>query len=788
MNKTLDYSDLFASDKDKSTAEFGLKFAEAISREWFDGGMIQTDCKYGTRRDWIRQRRVYALGKQDLKPYKDIIAREKNDLSLFNLDWRPSNILGKFNKIVSDGIDEENYDVGVKSIDESSIKSRKEYEKKLRDNMLTKKIFDDAFEKMGIDLRPEGFIPDDDEELEMHMQLRPKTQIEVGEEELIDYIFGSNDWEIVKPLINDDLVKIGIGVGKCYTDRIDGIRVSYVDPEYFIHSFVDTPYFKDAYYFGEVKSKTIAELKRDGQYKNVELNAIANAYASTNGGMVQDYSGDQINDGILNYKVNVLEFTFKTTKDIVYKKSTKAKGVKLTKKDMKYNPPKRNDYGRVDKTVNVWYEGVYVIGTKYIYNYKESENIAKDGLNKVMPNYICYAPEIYKGNLTSFSSTIEPIADKMLYTDLKLQHLIAEIKPDGAEINMDKLYELAADSKSNEKEILSLFAVKGTVLSKIVTDEGGSEYRSRAVEPIKNGVPDNLMDLVKIWEHYYNVIREITGINPFRDGTQRPDTLVGVQKMGLMQSNIATKYIVRGSVFITKKTAECITSRLQPIFKYSTHLKEIYTDALGQQNIDVLKSLKSRHLHSFGILIEMRPTDDEVIDLNNNISLGIQAGDIKVEDKIEILNIGNFKKANNYLRYRSRKRREELQEDAERQSAATAQANAQASQVAAQENRNTKIFETELEIKKEAQFSMIRIREEVAKAQILAEKEGQKFSHEKYIADVNAIANKDLNKYKEDEKTKRQDRNNSQHSQMIAQRKEDGTPIDFENKFEFGDL
>ncbi len=786
--KTLNYDDLFASNVDKDSSEFGLKIANAIAQDWFDGGMVQANCGYGLRRDWIRQRRIYALGKQDLKPYKDIIAREDNDLSLYNLDWRPVNIIGKFNKIVADGIDEDAYDVSVKAVDNNSIEAMRVYERNLRKDMLAKQMYDDAYDMLGIDMRPTGFVPQDDEELEMHMALKPKMKIEIGEEVLIDHVFASNGWDIIKPQVNNDLVCIGIGAVKIETDKIEGIKARWVDPEYLVHSYVDTPFFKNAYYFGELRTMTIAELKRDSQFSNATLMEIANKYAHTNGGIIIDYSGDHLEESVLNYKINILEFCFKTTKEIVYKKTTKDKGIKLTKKDANYNPPKRNDYGRVDKSVNTWYEGSYIIGTDHLYNYQQCENIAKDNLNKVMGNYIVYAPEIYKGNLTSFSSSIEPIADKMLYTDLKLQHLIAEIKPDGAEINMDKLYELAADTKSNEKDIISLFAVKGMVLSKTTTDEGGQEIRTKAVEPIKLGVPDNIMELVKIWEHYYNVIREITGINPFRDGTQRPDTLVGVQKMGLLQSNIATKFLVRGSIFITKKAAECITSRIKTIFKYSNHLKRIYEDAISQENVAVLEALKKRHIHSFGIHIIMRPTEEEIEDLNQNIGLAIQAGDIKVEDKIEVTTIGNFKKANAYLRYRSRKRREELQEDAIMQSQVQSQQNQQAAEVAAEEARNNMMFEAELEIQKEAKFSIIRIQEEIAKAQIAGEIEGAEQANKRYIAEINAIAARGLKEFERDEKRKLQDRNNSQQSELIAQRKNDGEPINFEADSKFSDL
>jgi len=194
MREGLTYTDLFASDADKSKPEYGVKVAETIAREWFDGGLIQAGCNYDIRRDWIRRRRIFALGQQDLKPYKDFIAREQNDLSYYNLDWRPVNILGKFNKIVSDGIDEESYDIGVKALDENAVKSRQAYEKQLRKNLVSRKIRQDALQLMGIDLRPSTFVPDDEEDLEMHMMLRQKSKVEIAEESLIENVFASNEF------------------------------------------------------------------------------------------------------------------------------------------------------------------------------------------------------------------------------------------------------------------------------------------------------------------------------------------------------------------------------------------------------------------------------------------------------------------------------------------------------------------------------------------------------------------------------------------------------------------
>lgn len=780
--KTLQFTDLFASDKDKSKDDFGIKVAEAISSEWFENGAITNKCNYGTRRDWIKARRLFARGEQDLKVYKDITAKEENELSYHNLDWTPINYLGKYVKLVADGINEDMYKVGVRAIDNNSIQQRKAFERDLRKKQISKQIYKDAEEKLGLNLTPSGFIPEDDEDREMYMELKYKPKVEIAEEILIDNVFSTNGIEEIKPQINYDLTVCGIGFGKCYTDKLEGVKMRYVDPEYLVYSQTKSPTFKDAYYFGEVLTKTIGELKVEGNFTNIQLNQIANAYAGKNNGSHQDVT-DNINQNILDWNVDVLDFTFKSTKDINYKKSKKKKGVKFTKKASDWNPRPHSQFSKETKTVNTWYEGNWVLGTKHIYNYKESENVAKNNLNKVMSNYVGYAPEMYKGNLVSFTSNIEPIVNKILYTDLKLQHLVSKIRPPGVRINMDKVYQLSDDSKSSQEEILALFNVEGVVLESTVEEDGSMNYKSEAVSEIPNGVPNNIIQLVEIIGNYKNDIRDITGINPFRDGTQPSDTLVGVQRMGLLQSNIATKYITRGSLFITKKLAECTTTRLNTIFKWGGELKKIYIDAVGQENIDVLESLKDRHLHAFGIVVEMNPTEEELAEYNANLQLAIQSGALGVEDKIDAGFISNKKKANAFIRYRAKKRTEQKMKEQEHLAQVTAQSNAQAATVAGEQERETKMFDAELQVQIQSKLSEVRIMEAVALAELEKASDADKYDHEKWVAQLKAVGDMRSKKYLEDRKDERVSQQSTEQSKMIKQRADNSEPIDFKNSF-----
>ena len=85
----------------------------------------------------------------------------------------------------------------------------------------------------------------------------------MAEEEAIETVLATNEFDLTKARINQDLVNIGIGITKTSFNPAEGIVVDYVDPACCVWSYTEYPYFNDIYYVGEVKSITIPELKKE---------------------------------------------------------------------------------------------------------------------------------------------------------------------------------------------------------------------------------------------------------------------------------------------------------------------------------------------------------------------------------------------------------------------------------------------------------------------------------------------------------------------------------------------
>jgi len=778
------YPDPLASNEEKQSPEYGLKYCKYVSDQWFNGKIISEGCSFQERQTWVRDRRLYAKGKQDQTRYKDVVAREKEDLSFLNLDWRPTNLAGKFVRLVAGGTDEENYSVSTQALDRLAGKNRDENKKTLNKNLESKKLRKEAKNLLGIDMTPKSYVPEDDDDLKMYLDVKYRPKCEIAEEILIGYVMKTNNWHNIKEKINEDLAVTAMGITKVRTDNLNGVVPEYIDPATFIHSYVRSKDFNDMKYGGHVEPTTIGDLKRNGGFSDNELRDIAKTYAPVNELGIRDIAETPMTS-LTEMKVDVLHLSFETTKTLAYKRRKTKHGNFYSPRKDTYNPPKRSDYDRADNTFNTWYECSYVVGTDYVYNYKESENILTDESDNALSDYVIRTSDWFENKPHSFVEEIEPVLDQMHYTLLKLQHLVAEIRPNGANIDLDMLAELESATKGGEKmswqEILAMFQTKGITFSKRSNMGEDGIKDGSAVQTTSNGVPANLPHLLEILQEQYQRVRDITGINPFRDGSNNERALVGVQQLAFLQSNVATSHIVNASLDITKVTAERISSRLTDIFNKS-HLRQLYERAVSKENMDVVESLKDRNLHDFGFHIQLKPTAEALAELTEDLSLAIQEGSISVEDKMEAKELAqiNIKVAREFLKYVRGKRMKEKREDEAKRMQNKAMSDAKAAQASEQFKMQSTQQIAKINIWEYRQKSKIDIMSKQQSSNIDMPLEQMKMESDITKEKIRYGASDQKTKYVEGEKLKRQNKNNTDHSKMIEQRNMDSGSLDFE--------
>jgi hypothetical protein len=783
------FPDQFASDKQKESYEYGLQIGNAISYEWFrkDNNNSRFYNQWGD----FHRLRLYARGEQSVAKYKNEMAVD-GDLSHLNLDWTPVPIIPKFVDVVVNGMNDRLFKVKAYAQDSISLQKKSKYQDMVQADMLSKDILTDIKNNLGVDAfdtNPDD-LPENDEELALYMELKYKPAIEIAEEEAINTILDQNNYNETRKRVDYDIATLGIGVVKHMFLPGDGVRVEYVDPANIVHSYTEDPNFKDCFYWGEIKTVPITELvKIDTTLTNEQLEEISkysqawyNYYSSS-----QFYSNSLFN----NDTATLLYFNYKTTKKIVYKKKNLENGnFKIIDKEDTFNPPQEmmdeGNFEKVEKTIDVWYDGVMVMGTNIMLKWELSRNMVrpKSASQHAMPNYIAVAPRMYKGAIESLVKRMIPFADLIQVVHLKLQQVISKVVPDGVFIDADGINEvdLGTGSAYTPEDALRLYFQTGSVIGRSYTGDG--EFNNARV-PIQelnsNSGQAKISSLVGSYNHYLGMIRDVTGLNEARDGSMPdPNSLVGVQKLAALNSNTATRHILESSLYITKTLSEAISCRVADILEYSD-FKEEFILQIGKYNVSILEDIKELHIYDFGIFIEVTPDEEEKAQLEANIQMALSRDSIYLEDAIDIREIRNLKLANQYLKLQRKKKEDTIQKNQQAQQEMQGKIQQQSQQAAAQSALQAIQAETQskMQIKQaEVGFDIEKLKQE---AQLKMELMKMEFDLQMQIKGIETEQMSQKDTLKEKAKDKRISIQNTQQSKLIDQRKNNLPPVNFES-------
>jgi len=626
--------------------------------------------------------------------------------------------------------------------------------------------------------------------LSLYMQLNYKPAIEIAEEEAINTLFDANHYDDTRKRLDYDMTVLGVAMAKHEFLLGDGVKVSYVDPANVVYSYTEDPQFKDCFYWGEIKSLPIIELKKiDPTLTNEDLEEI-----SKYGQDWYDHfnvSQSQQNDIFQRDSATIMYFNYKTTKEVVYKRKTKDNGNKsMIEKDDSFNPPsemqEEGSFEKVSKTIDVWYEGVMVMGTNILLQWKLSENMVRpqSATQHALPNYVACAPRMYKGVIESLTRRMIPFADLIQITHLKLQQVISRVVPDGVFIDADGLNEvdLGTGAAYNPEDALRLYFQTGSVVGRSYTQDG--EYNQGKV-PItqltsSSGSSKTQM-LLSNYNHYLSQIRQVTGLNEARDGSM-PDSnaLVGVQKLAALNSNTATRHILDGSLYLYKSLAEALTYRVADILQYSDFADE-FVNQIGKYNVSILHDIKDLYIYDFGVFIEISPDEEQKAQLEQNIQVALSKGGIDLEDAIDIRELRNLKLANQLLKMKRKGKMEREQKQAQENQAMQYQQQMNQQQMASE--MSLQQFQMEMQGKMQLKQSEVAFEIEKMKneAQLKSQLMNQEFSLNMQLRGIETDQLQDREDKREGAKANRISQQNSEQSKLINQRKNNLPPISFES-------
>jgi len=683
--------------KVKENLDFGMKVAKAIeARYLYD---LNGDTSNIDRYILNRQ---YAEGTNDPNVYKPKLNGD-SDESYLNMDFSIIPIVPKFVDIIVGEMINADWSIECNSIDPISLGEKKRRKDELFINMTLKDYNEQQKEITGMSIIPEGdYIPEDDDDIEIYVDLNEKQAGEIAMEQLISEVMKSNYFKKkIYPRLCRDLVENKKAVLRVKYDTANRIVLRYVDIVNYVSSFSDQPDLSDVDFEAEKQKLSIRQIRQmaGSHITEFDLFEIAKATAKNNGDKWlygDTYREDRYDSNIYNYDnylVDCLDFVYYSIDVNKWeKKPNKYDGFFFNKKKFKHKGKvKGNLY---EKSVETSYEGLYILGMSKLVKYGRSKNIIRPnefhGMSPyVTKQFIAIMPNSRNMVSKSLVDRMRPHADQIQILNLKIQQFLAQAAPSGIAVDLSAISDLDIGSKGQTlepHEAIKLYEQKGIVLYNGVDSETGQMRQGVPITPLDNGVSRSIVQFIELYRYQLDQIRAVTGINEVRDGSSpNSKDLKGVRQQALLSSNNSTRELFQWSIFQVEKTAEVIVSMLQQRSRFDLEgFRKDYENVIGAAGVKSMEDIKDVHVRKYGIHIEIDVTDEDRVKFDAYLDREISNNTLRLEDAFTARRIKNQKKAERFLAVKRRKFDKAKQEEQMMLQQSRAQADQQSAMVAAQ--------------------------------------------------------------------------------------------------------
>ena len=688
------------SIKDKSDPAYGLKIAMYIDSTI--GGGISS--YYWARNNRFKLNRNAANGKINMAKFQDMLDFN-GKINYANINWQSIKIV---NRIISGLVGrwmERNEKIQIQAIDNLSAKEKIEEYKELDFLISNREYLEKLEQESGMRLVPDKDIPETKDELNLWATQFQKLPEEIIYELACNDILRANGWfDTLKAKMLHDSAEVGLVGTYTWMDEQGVIHVDYVKPENAIYSYSDYNDLRDTAWRGQVKSLKISEIRRKygkefgGSLTEEQIWEIA---ATSKDFQYNDKLRWDVNWNVTffrpydEFNVDVLDFEIKTVDTDKYTVVTTKKNKSTLLKKSREEKLADNEEQIDDTKWNI-YRGVMVRVRNVMLEWGLKRNMIRPQDPKEAGNaefsYSFYMYQNYSLTNMAVPEKIEEPSDQMILARLKIQQLVAKMRPTGALINWDALQSIDYGLGDANKtiDVMKLYDQTGTLYYRGRDDEG-NPVPVPITELSNSGFLPQMQGLIQLYNFHYSVLKDELGEDPnLAASALQPRVTSGNIDTAQQVAANATDYMYDAYVECMKQTARKISCLLSKSVQYGA---KAYRHLLGERDVD------SRVFNSD---IRLLPTGQEIMMLDAKMNQAIAANPqfAMYIDTFKIIRIAkeDVKLAEEYYRISMKKMLESQQQQAMQNQQMTIQGQMQAAQVAEQEKR--KSLEMELEMKK----------------------------------------------------------------------------------------
>lgn len=658
----------------KKGKEEGIKISRFIEKAFNSGYFNKRNKKF-------EKNRMFSRGRQPMSEFLDLLNVDGKE-AFVNLDMKAPAIAPKFMQVIIGGFMKRQEVAKASAIDPISV-GRKKYDK---DEAEFRMNFGDQVkqieEQSGVALMPEGkFTPADYDELELYFGLEYQLPEEILFEKGIDYVCYTNKWDAIKRKVIEDLIETGVAATKVSVGSNGKVNIRRVIPENLIYSFSEYDDFRDMSFVGEVLSMKIIDIRNN--YPNIDeltLFKISSKAKQFNQNVKWDekyrFSVDRPYD---DWTVDVIDFEIKSIDSLVYQAKTNKFGNIIVERKDKV-PDKIGDNKEIiKKDMYVIYRGVYVMGTDIMLEWGIAKNMIKPSTAKEIADvYFSYSLYMYE-NLDLMNMALpermETSIRQMTLAHLKIQQLVAKLRPSGLMIDIDSLSDINIGQGKNitPLEIQKIYDQTGNIYYRRRTEDGDQMNGVPISEAPNSSSIGQLQELITVYNHYLERLRDEIGVNEYREGSGvNPKLGLGVQQQQIAASNNATDFLYDAYLSIYQQTSLKIALLLYDSVLYGGRQ---YSDYLNKESVEN---------KIFDVKIEVMPDDKEKMFIEGMIQTALSSGMIEFEDAFRVRSIKNVKLAQMYLSKAKVKKQKDDLEKAQQNSQMNSQSQQQSIQVKAQ--------------------------------------------------------------------------------------------------------
>ena len=689
--------------KEKSDWNYGKRLAQYIDST-IRGGISSY---FWVRNARWRTNRGYANGRVPMSKFQDLL-EFNGKVNYLNINWQSINIV---NRVVSGLVGRwmgRSEKIRVTATDSLSTKQKQEEFENLEFIIENRELLEKLQAESGVQLLPQGEqIPEDKEELKLWQSQFQRLPEEIQYELGCNDVLAANGWfDTLKEKMLHDSAETGFVATYTWMDDNGVIHVEWLKPENCFYSYSNYPDFRDTTWRGVIRTYKISELRRKygtefgGKISEEELWKMA-----------QFSKEFQLYDNITwltewnvtflrpydEWNIDVIEFELKTVDSDDYTVVTTKKNKSTIVKKGRPEKPSENEKIISDTKWNI-YRGVFCRPTNTMLEWGIKKNMIRPQDPKEIGNaefsYTFYMAQNYDMTSLAVPEKIQEPVDQMIIARLKMQQLVAKMRPTGAAVNWDALQNI--DYGLGD-------ANKGIDVKKLYDQTGDIYYRGRDAEgnpvpvPItelsNSGFLSQLQGLILLYDKHYQILKDELGEDPnLISSALQPRVAVSNINTAEQVAQFATDYFYWAYTNCMADTAKKVASLLKTSVQYGSSVyREILKsdDVAGRIFNSRIQMLPDQYeLSRFDAMLQqaMAASPDLVLFLDPFQIMRVAKEDVKLAEAL-------FRRAQKKMIIYNQNKLAQNQE-------MTIQGQIQAAQVSEQEKRATKEQEGLMDIKR----------------------------------------------------------------------------------------